>query len=127
MTIAKIKLGKTGEALALSYLQKQGYKIIEKNFRTKYGEIDIVGDDKGCISFVEVRSSNNTRFDSPEYSIDRTKQDKLARMALSYIKRGHLEDRDCRFDVVCIEEVDSKSPKIRLIRNAFELSPWYRY
>ncbi|MBU4342643.1 MAG: YraN family protein [Candidatus Omnitrophica bacterium] len=127
MTIARIKSGELGEALAASYLKKQGYKIIEKNYRTRYGEIDIIGDDKGCISFVEVRSSNNTRFDSPEYSIDRTKQNKLAKMALSYIKRRHLEEDDCRFDVVCIEGVNSDSPKVRLIKNAFELNSWYKY
>jgi len=127
MTFKRIGTGKKGEDLALSYLRGQGYRIRGRNYKTAQGEIDIIGDDGGCISFVEVRSMNAGGPGSPEYTINRRKQGQITKVALSYIKKYRLEDRNCRFDVVCIEDVDSVSPKIRLIRNAFELNSWYRY
>lgn len=127
MTFRRIRTGKKGEGLALACLKRQGYKIIEKNYKTKQGEVDIIANDKDCISFIEVRSRNTERFGAPEYSINREKQNQIAKIALSYIKRYGLEDRDCRFDIVCIEDVNSAFPKIKLIKNAFELDTWYRY
>ena len=127
MTFARINSGKKGEDLALSFLKKQGYSIIAKNYKTRLGEIDIIGKDKSCVSFVEVRSTNSRVFEAPEHTIDRRKQRQIAKAALSYIKRYSLEDKDCRFDVVCIGGVDSVSPNIRLIKNAFDLDPRYRY
>ncbi len=127
MSFKRICTGRRGEDLALSYLKKKGYKIIERNYKTAYGEIDIIGDDRDCISFVEVRSMNAGRLGLPEYTVNRRKQNQIARVALSYIKKRQLWDKNCRFDVVCIDDVDSSSPKIRLIENAFELDTWYRY
>lgn len=127
MTYKRIKTGKLGETLALRYLKRSGYRIIEKNFKTKQGEIDIIGEDNGCISFIEVRSSDSDAFGKPEYSIDIRKQKRIAKAALMYIKQKHLEGSDCRFDVVCIEDTNSPFPKINLIKNAFELDNWYRY
>jgi len=126
MTIAKINTGKLGEHLAVSYLKRQGFEIVEKNYKTKHGEIDIIGKIKDCISFVEVRSNNTAQFGLPEYTINRKKQSQLTKMALAYIKRYGLENRICRFDVVCIEDVNSNAPKIRHIKNAFELDFRYR-
>lgn len=127
MTFARIDTGKKGEGLAVSHLEKQGYKIIARNYKTRLGEIDIIGEDKGCICFIEVRSVNSRRFCPPEDTINNRKQHQIAKAALSYIKRCGLEDRNCRFDVVCIEDVDTSLPKIGLIKNAFELESRYRY
>ena len=127
MTIARKNTGKRGEGIAQSYLKKQGYRIIEKNYNTRLGEIDIVASCKDCICFVEVRSINTGRFDTPEYTIDRRKQNQISKAALMYIKRNGLEDRNCRFDVVCIGAVDSPSPNVKLIKDAFELDSRYRY
>lgn len=127
MTLERMHTGKKGEELARSFLKKQGYRIIEKNFRTRHGEIDIIARDNDCISFVEVRSSSADNFGLPEVSIGRRKQSHVSKVALMYIKRKRLEDKNCRFDVICIEDANSASPKIRLIKNAFELDPWYRY
>jgi putative endonuclease len=127
MTFARLDAGKRGEELAVAYLKKEGYKIIAENYRTKVGEIDIIGDDKGCISFIEVRSSNSRSFCQPRETIDTRKQTQIAKAALSYIKRYGLEDQCCRFDVVCIENGDTALPKIKLIKNAFELSSRYLY
>ncbi len=127
MTFKRIGTGKKGEGLALSYLREQGYRIIGRNYKTAQGEIDIIGDDGGCISFLEVRSMNAGGPGSPEYTINRRKQGQITKVVLSYIKKYRLEDRNCRFDVVCIESVDGASPKVRLIRNAFELDARYGY
>ncbi|MFH1854349.1 MAG: YraN family protein [Candidatus Omnitrophota bacterium] len=127
MTFERLKTGKRGENLARIFLEQQGYRIIERNYRTRCGEIDIIGIDKDCVSFVEVRTGNAKRFALPEDSINKRKQNQIAKSALLYIKRKQIEDQDCRFDVVCVEGVNSDSPKIRLIKNAFELDTWYRY
>ncbi len=127
MTFARIDSGKKGEEIAVSFLKKQGFSVIARNYKTRLGEIDIIGRDKGCICFIEVRSANSRIFEAPEYTIDRRKQGQISKAALSYIKRRGLEDKDSRFDVVCIEGVDSVSPNIRLIKNAFDLEPHYRY
>lgn len=127
MTFARINSGKRGESIAVSYLKKQGYKIIEKNYKTKLGEIDIVADNKGCICFIEVRAKNNQTFGLPEETILKKKQLAISRTALTYIKQYKLEERCCRFDVVSIEDVNSANPEIRLIKNAFELDNRYSY
>jgi len=127
MTFERAAIGKKGENLALLYLKKQGYKIIGKNYKTKVGEIDIIGNDKDVVSFIEVRSINSATSVSPEHTINKRKQNQIAKTALFYIKSNGLEDKDCRFDVVCVEGVDSCSPNIKLIKDAFELALRYRY
>lgn len=127
MTIARLSSGKRGEALAYSFLRREGYKILEKNYKTRLGEIDIIGEDEGSVVFIEIRSANTERFGSLEHTINKKKQDRITKTALSYIKRYGLEDKDCRFDVVCIESVDSVSPRINLIRDAFEPDQRYAY
>jgi putative endonuclease len=126
MTFARINLGKKGEGLAVSYLKKQDYKIIERNYRTKLGEIDIIADCKGCTCFVEVRAKNSPAFGLPEETILKKKQRQISKAALAYIKKFKLEDKSCRFDVVCIEGVDSLRPQVRLIKNAFDLDNTWR-
>ncbi|MDP6686249.1 MAG: YraN family protein [Candidatus Omnitrophota bacterium] len=127
MTFQRIATGKKGERIAANFLKQQGYEIIIKNYKTKYGEIDIICRDRGYICFIEVRSSNSSRFNIPEYTITKRKQYQISKAALSYIKRFGLEKGNSRFDVVCIEDVNSDEPKVRLIKNAFELDISYRY
>ena len=126
MTLARIESGKIGEKLAVSYLQGEGYKIIERNYRTKLGEIDIIADYKDCTCFVEVRAKNNPMFGLPEETILKKKQLQISKTALAYIKKFKLEDKSCRFDVVCIEGVDSLRPQVKLIKNAFDLDSKWR-
>ena len=126
MTFARIDTGKRGEGIAVSYLKKQGYKIIEKNYKTKLGEIDIIAKDKGVISFIEVRSKNSVGFGSPEETVTRKKETKISKAALTYIKRYKLENETCRFDVVSIQGDDSPDPEIKLIKNAFDLDDRWR-
>ncbi|MCX5687086.1 MAG: YraN family protein [Candidatus Omnitrophica bacterium] len=127
MTFARIESGKKGEDEAVSFLRRYGYKIIERNYRTKLGEIDIIADYKGCICFVEVRAKNNTTFGFPEETILKKKQLSVSKAALTYIKKFKLENKSCRFDVVAISNIDSAKPDIKLIKNAFDLSDRYSY
>lgn len=127
MTLDKINSGKKGEQIAVLYLQQNGYKILQKNYRTKYGEIDIIADEKGCICFVEVRSRNSHGVIPIEETITRSKKSHIQKAALCYIKEYSRETVSCRFDVIFIEELDSNTPEVRLIKNAFELSTKYRY
>jgi len=126
MTFDRINSGRKGEEEAVSYLRKNGYKIIRRNYRTKLGEIDIIADCKGCICFVEVRGKNNSLFGSPEETILKKKQLRISKAALAYIKKFKLEDKSCRFDVVSVEGVDKPRPEVRLIKNAFELDDRWR-
>ena len=125
--MSAIERGKKSEDLAVTYLRRVGYKIITRNYRTKIGEIDIIGKDNGFISFIEVRSSRGNSYIPAIETIGNRKQNQIARVALSYIKRYGLKEGSCRFDVVIVEDVNTPSPKIRLIKNAFELSSLYLY
>jgi len=127
MTFARLDSGKKGELLAEAFLKSKGYKIIARNYRTRLGELDIIGEDKGCVVFIEVRSVNSFRFGSPLCTVNRKKQSRIAKASLAYIKKYGLQYKDCRFDVISIEGVDSPDPKIDLIRDAFELDAQYRY
>jgi len=126
MTFARISSGRKGEEEAVLCLRKNGYKIIERNYRTKLGEIDIIADCKGCICFVEVRAKNSPAFGLPEETILKKKQRQISKAALTYIKKFKLEDKSCRFDVVSVEGVDRPKPEVRLIKNAFELDDRWR-
>ena len=126
MTFARISSGKSGEELAVSYLRREGYKIIERNYRTMLGEIDIIADHKGCICFVEVRAKNNSAFGLPEETILKKKQLQISKAALAYIKKFKLEDKSCRFDVVSISGIDGPDPIIKLIKDAFDLDSRWR-
>lgn len=127
MTFQRINSGKSGERLAVTYLKREGYKILETNYRTKLGEIDIIANHEDCTCFVEVRAKNNLAFGLPEETILKKKQLQISKAALAYIKRFKLEDRSSRFDVVSITGVDSANPVIKLIKDAFELDNRYAY
>lgn len=113
--------GEAGEALALQHLRRAGYALVERNARTRLGEIDLVVERAGTVVFVEVRSRTSDRFGSPLESVDRRKQHRLALLAIQYLARRRLQDRRVRFDVIAIEWQDG-APKISHVENAFEAS-----
>ncbi|MFA5389578.1 MAG: YraN family protein [Candidatus Omnitrophota bacterium] len=127
MTFARIDSGRNGEEQAVSYLRRKGYRIIERNYRAKTGEIDIIARHGECTCFVEVRAKNAAVFGTGEESILKKKQMRISRTALTYIKKHRLENKNCRFDVVSIEGVDSRDPEVKVIENAFDLDARYSY
>jgi len=114
------EFGKRGEAVAVDFLEQQGYQILERNFRSRLGEIDIIAKDKDTIVFVEVKTKKSGRHLHPKYSVTRQKQKKISMVALYYLKTLKQSGGRARFDVVTI--VSETPPKIELIKNAFELA-----
>mgnify|MGYP001004929930 CR=1 FL=1 len=112
--------GRGGEDLALAHLQKKGYVILERNYRCRYGEIDLIAKDGPTMVFVEVKSRRSNIFGSPEEAVGIAKQKKLSTVALYYLMEKHLDDRCARFDVVTVMTAEEK-PEIRIIRDAFDL------
>ena len=120
MTIARQKLGKFGEDLAIEALESRGYAILARGYRTRYGEIDIVADDGGTIVFVEVKARKTAEYGTAAEAVTPRKQRRLARMATDYLARQQIADRPCRFDVVAIDDAGGAAPVITVYRNAFD-------
>ncbi len=118
---SKQSTGATGEELASTFLKKQGYKIVEKNFRTKLGEIDIIALDRGTVSFVEVKTRKSTTFGYPQEAVSLRKQKKISQVASIYLNQKNLNAEKARFDVVAILLSPDQTEKIELIKDAFEL------
>ena len=114
-------LGNRGEKIAERFLRKKGLKIIEMNYRNRFGEIDIIAKDGGCIVFVEVKTSASRDFSAPETWVNKKKQYQLAKMARFYLFEWNISDVDCRFDVIGIRIVNGKKEEIEHIRDAFML------
>lgn len=106
--------GREGEERAEKTLRKAGYAIIARNFRTRFGEIDIIAEEKGCLVFVEVKKRNTPAFGDPLHAIDRRKKQHLIKSALFYMKSHNAFNQKVRFDVVGIE-----GDNIKIIKNAF--------
>jgi putative endonuclease len=120
------ELGLTGEQLALNFLKNNGYNIISTNYRTKLGQIDIVAKEKQMLCFVEVKTRRSRRFGRPSEAISAYKQRKISQVALVFLKQRRLLNYPARFDVISIFYSDP-SPKIQLIKNAFNLDYQYIY
>ena len=95
----KIK-GAQGENLALNFLKKKGYKILAQNYVNTIGEIDIIGERKGVLIFVEVKNRSSAKFGLPREAVTPYKQNKIRQVALGYIKFNNLFDKPVRFDVI---------------------------
>ena len=114
----RLQTGKTGEDLAVDFLKNSGYRIIERNFRCKLGEIDIIALDRNILAFVEVRTKNLSSFCTPQETVTFSKQKKLQKLSLYYLAKKQIKNRDCRFDVVAIDLSKGKNG-IELFKNAF--------
>ena len=121
MLNSRQQYGKFGEDLATRFLIRNGYKILENNFRNHYGEIDIIAQDKDTIVFVEVRSRHSNRFGPAQGSVNRAKQRKISMVALGYLQAKGKIGKKARFDVVAISSTEGED-RVELFRNAFELS-----
>ncbi len=112
-------LGEFGERWAREYLERNGYRILETNFRCREGEIDIVARCEDSLVFVEVRTKTGSRFGTPEESVTVAKQERLAAVAMSYLQAHNDPPTEWRIDVVAVE-VSPRGRVVRteLIRNA---------
>jgi putative endonuclease len=119
----RIDTGKRGEAIAAAYLERMGYVVLERNYRCRFGEIDIVARDGTTVCFVEVKSRRSARYGDPQLAVHAKKQEKMIRTARHYLAGRGLEDRPARFDVAAIRLAPDGAGAVDLIRNAFELNP----
>ncbi|MDP8266085.1 MAG: YraN family protein [Candidatus Aceula meridiana] len=127
MTQERIQKGKAGEKAAEEFLVNQGYRILERNYRNRLGEIDIIAKEGKTICFVEVKMRSGNRQGSGFEAISLRKQRKISQVALSYLKLNHFLDSLARFDVVAIEKRPQSELKIEILKDAFELSSPYAY
>lgn len=111
-------LGSRGEQLALNYLRKQSLRLHEKNYRCRYGEIDLIMWDDEYLVFVEVRHRKSNLFGGALESVDRRKQDKLRRSAEDFLVRTKNNVTPCRFDILCVNGNLDK-PDYQWVKNAF--------
>ena len=114
-------LGKTGEDLAERYLKHHGYAVVERNYRCPLGEIDLIAIDKRAVVFVEVKTRRVDTSGAPLEAVNAAKQRRLKRVALHYLNRHRLHDRNVRFDVVGIS-LGGSPPAVRHVRHAFDYS-----
>lgn len=121
MSLRGKKTGQRGEDLAADYLAGAGYRIVERNYRCFYGEIDIVAREGETLVFAEVKSRRSEAYGAPQLAVGREKQKKLSRIALHYLAQKHPSGTPARFDVVAVR-LRPEGPQIELIRNAFELT-----
>ena len=107
--------GQAAEALAAAYLQSQKLKLVAKNFRYEYGEIDLIMQDGNSLVFIEVRLRSNASFGGAAMSVTRSKQEKIKRTAQRYMQL-HGESA-CRFDVILMHAIDINA--VEWLKNAF--------
>lgn len=114
-------LGDRGERAAVRFLKRQGYRIIAKQYRNNYGEVDIIAQDGKVIVFVEVKTRTSRNDGQPFEAVDLRKQEKITRVALAWLKQYGRLEQPARLDVVSILWPDDKGkPQIQHFRNAFE-------
>lgn len=121
MTIKSLFFGKRSEEIAAQYLCSKGYRILERNYRTPRGELDIIAQDGDVLVFVEVKARRGVQFGEPQWAVDERKRQHLIKASLFYLSRKKIQDRCCRFDIVVVREDDQGQPSIELIQNALEV------
>ena len=112
-----LKKGHIGEEFACKYIFNKGYQILERNFRLKTGEIDIIAKKDDLLVIIEVKTRSNINYGYPYESVNKKKQDKIIKTALYYVKLHCLKNTQLRFDV--IEVYLGKKNKINHYENAF--------
>ena len=114
----KKELGNRGEEIAARYLKQQGYRILARNYRSRYGEVDIICTLEQIVVFVEVKTRASTSFGSPEESITRNKIQHIRKVALIYLNSYPYPFKEIRFDVIGIL-MEENEPHINHLVAAF--------
>lgn len=107
--------GRSGEDLAAQHLVQQGYTILERNYRLRIGEVDIIARDEEYLVFIEVKTRRSKRFGSPFEAVDIRKQQQIIRIASAYLQGKEIP---VRFDVVAVS-IKGKNAQVEVLKNAF--------
>lgn len=113
-------LGTRGETVACSFLRDHGYEVVEKNYKCKIGEIDLIARRNGRLAFIEVKTRSSAHRGMPQEAVDLKKQEKIFKVAAWYLKEKKMGSVQLAFDVVAILWNEKDAPEIRLIADAFE-------
>ena len=113
----KTRIGRQGEEAAAAFLQKKGYRILERNFRLAYGEIDIIAQDGSFLVFVEVKLRQDGDYGSGEEAINKRKIAHIERVGEYYAALHPQLPQALRIDVVSINLSRKNQPQIRLFKN----------
>lgn len=116
---ATLPLGRSGEEIALAYLQKKKFRVVERGFRFHRGEIDLIAWDRETLVFVEVKTRAGQSFGRPEESVTPAKQNQIRKLALAYLSTRRLDGINCRFDVVAVRVSGNGPPQIDHFPDAF--------
>ncbi|MFZ3073009.1 MAG: YraN family protein, partial [Thermodesulfobacteriota bacterium] len=119
----RISIGKSGEDEATRLLEKKGYKILERNYRTRYFEVDIIAKDGQTVVFVEVKKRRSARYGSAKEAIGQRKMKRLVMAAKDYMSKrreGLERGLNVRFDVVAIETHRDSNERVEHVIGAFE-------
>lgn len=119
MTQATRDFGSRSENRAVAFLERKGFRILTRNYRSPSGEIDIVALDGKTVVFIEVKARRGETFGGPETAVDDRKQRRISRAALTYLSARRALDRSCRFDILSIRETSAQAVQIDHIQNAF--------
>jgi putative endonuclease len=114
-------IGKQGEEIAASYLKGLKYRVVEKNYRCRCGEIDIVALDGNTLVFIEVKTRRTVSYGPPQLSVTPFKQRQISKAALTYLAKNRQTEMNARFDVISIILRDERSV-LDHIKDAFELA-----
>mgnify|MGYP003958302393 FL=1 len=119
MTKQRQQTGAAGEQIACDFLQELGYRIVERNHRTRLGELDIIAEYEEFLVFCEVKTRKGRGGPHPSLSVTTKKIAKLRQLGEFYLSLMHLTHMQPRFDVIAIQLVDGKPPNIDHFINAF--------
>jgi putative endonuclease len=118
-------LGRRGEDLAAAYLTRRGFRVVERNCRSRLGEIDLVARAGPTLVFIEVKTRAGPTAEPPQVAVDGRKQARLARLALAYLGRRRLGAVSCRFDVVAVTcDPRGGTPEVVHFPGAFQADAW---
>ena len=117
--LANKEFGDWGEQIAVDYLISNKIKVIGRNIRTRYGEIDILGQKDGIIIFFEVKTRRTEEFGNPEDAVDYKKREHMKNSALDYMQSNLDLEMDWRIDVIAIFVGENNKLQIRWVKNAF--------
>jgi putative endonuclease len=111
--------GVRGELIAYRYLKRQGYRVVARRYRSRFGEIDLIGWDGNILAFIEVKYRRNSQFGRPEEAVNRSKQRQICRAARDYRKGLRRHTLNYRFDIVGIRGT-WEDPEVYVIKDAFK-------